>query len=317
MALNWNITVGNPILTPGMSFFVRYRKKTEQNWTNFLPNPTTNTFTIPGLSEREDYELEISTVCQSGDISLPVYYSNSLTDPTITAKWMDNLGNEDRICTQNVCSFIVAINKTDPDNVISSTKVMKSTDNGSTWTTLIANQVGDSFSDSISSIGVNKYKVIVSDSTGNLFESNVLTYKRSTMVEVATEPNVYITIYKADKGSHYVGQLKFDGLIASTTDGSNITKVELYVKFRAIGENIWFERTETHVFSNPQSSIALNKQFPYGFKDPSKYIGTKYWNGADNVNVQLKIFTSSNEIQTVNPGSISLPWYDDYGPSVS
>ncbi len=317
MPLNWTITVGNPILTQGMFFFVRYRKKTEQTWINFLPNPTTNTFTIPNLSDNEDYELEISTVCQSGDVSLPVYYSNSLTDPTIVVRWMDNQGNEERTCTQNMCNFIVEILKTDPDNVVSATKVLKSTDNGLTWTDFVSNQIGSSFSDSISSIGTNKYKVVVNDSFGNPYESNILTYKRSSMVEITASPNVYITIYKADKGSHYVGQLKFDGLVASTTDGSNITKVELYVKFRAIGENIWFEKTETHVFSNPQSSISLNKQFPYGFKDPSKYIGTRDWNGADNINVQLKIYTSSNEIKIVTPNSVALPWYGDYGPSVS
>jgi hypothetical protein len=317
MPLNWNITVGSPILTQGMSFFVRYRKKTEQTWTNFLPNPTTNNFTIPNLSDTDDYEVEISTVCQSGDISLPVYYSNSLADPTIVVRWMDNQGNEERTCTQGTCNFIVEIVKTDPDNVISTTKVLKSTDNGLTWTTFIANQIGDSFSDSISSIGTNKYKVVVSDATGNPFESNILTYKRNSTIVVEASPNVYVTIYKADSRSHYVGQLKFDGLTANTSDGSNITKVELYVKFRAIGEGIWFERTETHVFASPQPSISLNKQFPYGFKDASKYIGTRDWNGVDNINVQLKVYTSSNEIKIVTPNSVAFPWYADYNSAVS
>lgn len=317
MPLNWNITVGSPILTSGMSFFVRYRKKTETNWTNFLPNPTTNSFTIPNLSDKDDYELEISTVCQSGDISLPVYYSNTLTDPTIVVRWMDNQGNEERTCTQGTCNFIVEILKTDPDNVISTTKVMKSTDNGLTWTVFVANQIGNSFSDSISAIGTSKYKVVVTDSYGNPFESNVLTYKRNSAVDVPSSPNVYITIYKADAGSHYIGQLKFDGLTASTTDGSNIVKVELYVKFRAIGENIWFEKTETHTVSSPQPTITLNKQFPYGFKDPSKYIGTRDWNGADNVHVQLKVYTSNNEVKIVNPNSTAFPWYGDYNQAIT
>ncbi|MFC7347304.1 hypothetical protein ACFQO9_11305 [Chryseobacterium zhengzhouense] len=77
MPQNWTITVGNPVLTAGMSFQVRYRKTTEQNWTNFLPNPTTNTFTISNLDNNADYEAEISTVCVNGDISTPVYHNSA------------------------------------------------------------------------------------------------------------------------------------------------------------------------------------------------------------------------------------------------
>ena len=315
MPKNWNISVGSPVLTQGMSFFVRYRKKTEQTWTNFLPNPTTNNFTITNLDDKSDYELEISTICQSGDVSLPVYYTDSTTKPSVTVRWMDNQGIEDRICTQNACNFIIEIVKTDPDNVITETKVLKSTDNGQTWSTFIANQIGNSLSDSVSSIGTTKYKIVVSDSYGNTYESNVLSYKRADMVEVEAAPNVYITIYKPDSGSHYVGQLKFDGLIA-TANGSNIIKVELYVRFRSIGAGIWFERTETHTVANPQPSISLNKQFVYGFKEPSKYIGTRDWNGADSVNVQLKIYTSSGEVKIVSPNSVAFPWYSNYNQAI-
>ncbi|VXB03170.1 hypothetical protein [Chryseobacterium sp. 8AT] len=316
MPLNWNITVGSPILTQGMSFFVRYRKKTEQTWTNFLPNPATNTFTIPNLSDKDDYEVEISTVCKSGDISLPVYYSSALIDPTVVIRWMDNQGSEERTCTQNVCNFIIEIVKTDQDNVITETKVLKSSDNGQTWSTFIANQLGNSLSDSVSSIGTSKYKVVVSDSFGNTYESNILSYKRADVVEVEAAPNVYITIYKPDSGSHYVGQLKFDGLIA-VANGSNIVKVELYVRFRSIGAGIWFERTETHTVTNPQPSISLNRQFVYGFKEPSKYIGTRDWNGADSVNVQLKIYTSSGEVKIVSPNSVAFPWYGNYNQAIT
>lgn len=317
MPKNWNINVGYPVLTQGMSFFVRYRKKTEQTWTNFLPNPTTNVFTIPNLDDDADYELEISTVCISGDISLPVYYTDSVTKPTVVVRWMDNQGNEDRTCSQSVCNFIIELVKNDPDNLIASTKVLKSTDNGTTWTDFIANQIGDSFSDSISTVGTSKYKVIVLDSFGNSYESNIMSYQRKEMITVGANPNVFITIYKPDSGSHYVGQLKFNGLVANTADGSNIVKVELYVKFRAIGAGIWFERTETHNVPNPQPSISLNRQFQYGFKDPTKYIGTRDWNGADSANVQLKIYTSSGEVKIVSPSSIAFPWYSDYNQAIS
>lgn len=316
MPKNWNISVGSPVLTQGMSFFVRYRKKTEQTWTNFLPNPTTNSFTIPNLDDKADYELEISTICQSGDTSLPVYYTDSITKPSVVVRWADNQGNEDRICTQNACNFIIEILKTDPDNVISETKVLKSTDNGVTWNDFISNQIGNSFSDSISS-GLRKYKVVVLDSFGNTYESNLLNYKRGEMIEVKANPNVYITIYKPDSGSHYVGQLKFDGLTADTADGSNITKVELYVRFRSIGAGIWFERTETHILSNPSPSITLSKQFVYGFKESSKYIGTRDWNGADSVNVQLKIYTASGEVKIVTPNSVAFPWYSNYNQAIN
>ncbi|MBD3904476.1 hypothetical protein NAL32_07505 [Chryseobacterium sp. Ch-15] len=316
MPKNWNISVGSPVLTQGMSFFVRYRKKTEQIWTNFLPNPTTNSFTITNLDDKADYELEISTICQSGDVSLPIYYTDSITKPSIIIRWEDNQGNEDRICTQSSCNFIIEILKNDPDNTATLIKVLKTTDNGITWTDFITNQIGNSFPHSISSVGTNKYKAIVVDSFGNQYESNVLSYKRSEAITVEENPNVHISIYKPDKGSHFIGQLKFFGLIANTADGSNIVKVELYVKFRAIGINAWFERTETHIVANPQPSILLNRQFVYGFRDNSKYIGTRDWNGADNVNVQLKIYTSSGEVKIVPPVAVAFPWFSDYNQAI-
>lgn len=314
MPKNWNISVGSPVLTPGMSFFVRYRKKTEQIWINFLPNPTTNNFTIPDLDDKADYEVEISTVCASGDISIPVYYSDTKVKPSVVIKWQDNQGMEERLCTQPSCNFTVDIVKTDPDNAITLVRVIKSTD-GISWSEFVSNQIGNSFTDSVSSIGTSQYKIAVTDTFGNVYESNVLKYKRGDAVEVSANPNVYITIYKPDSGSHYVGQLKFEGLTASANTG-NIVKVELYVKFRAIGAGIWFERTETYNLPTPQTAISLNRQFKYGFKEPNKYIGTRDWNGADSVNVQLKIYTSSGEVKTISPNSVAFPWYSDYNQAI-
>lgn len=317
MAINWTITVGFPVLTQGMSFQVKYRKIPEQTWIPFLPNPTSNTFTIPNLDEDGDYEAEIRTVCANGEISLPVYHNNALTPPTVLIRWDDNDGNEERTCSQANCNVEIEIVKTDPDNAITNVKIMKSSDNGTNWSVFIADLTINTFTDSVTMVGINKYKAVITDITGATAESNILTYKGSSGVEVEHGPDVYITIYKADAGSHYVGQVKFYGLQASTVDGSTITKVEIFCRFRAIGENIWWQTTETHVFPTPTSSILLNKQFPYGFKDPSKYVGTRDWNGADNIFSELKIYTSSGEIKIVSPASISMPWYPDYPSSVT
>lgn len=317
MALNWTITVGFPVLTQGMSFQVKYRKLPDQTWVPFMPNPLTNTFTIPNLDDDGDYEAEIRTVCANGEISTPVYHNNSLTPPTVLLRWNDNQGNEERTCTQSLCSVDIEIVATDPDQAITNMKILKSTDNGITWTVFIANQTASTFTDSVSLVGTNKYKAVITDVTGATTESNILTYKGSSGVQVDHNPDVFITIYKADAGSHYIGQVKLYSLSVSTVDASNIIKVEVFCRFRAIGENIWWQTTETHVLATPSPTLILNRQFQYGFKDPSKYIGTRDWNGADNIFVQFKIYTSSGEVKIVTPASVSMPWFNDYNQAIS
>ena len=70
--INWTIKIQSPILTLGMSFQVKYRKLPSTTWVSFMPNPTTNEFTITNL-ENGDYEAEIRTVCTNGELSHPVY----------------------------------------------------------------------------------------------------------------------------------------------------------------------------------------------------------------------------------------------------
>ncbi|MDV7696293.1 fibronectin type III domain-containing protein [Chryseobacterium soli] len=317
MALNWIITVGAPVLTQGMSFQVSYRKLPSTNWVPFLPNPTTNTFTIPNLDENGEYEAEIKTICANGEASLPIYHNNSLTPPTVILRWNDNQGNEDRTCTQSSCNVNIEIVTTDPDQLITNIDILKSTDNGLTWITFASNQAAQTFTDDITMVGLNKYKAVITDITGATAESNVMTYKGSSIVNVDHNPDVFINVYKADSNSHYVAQVKFYGLQVSTVDSSNIVKVEVFAKFRAIGENIWFQTTETHIVPAPTPSLSLNRQFVYGFKDPNRYVGTRDWNGADSAYVEFKIYTSSGEVKIITTASLNIPWYNDYNQAIT
>jgi hypothetical protein len=316
MALNWTITVGSPVLTQGMSFQVKYRKLPSTTWVPFLPNPTTNVFTIPNLDDDGQYEAEIRTVCSNGELSQPVYHTNSLTPPSVILRWNDNQGNEERTCSLNSCTANIEIVTDDPDNAISKVDIYKSTDNGTTWSILFANYTSNTFSNDVTSLGSNKYKAIVTDLTGVTYESNILTYKGSTTVQIVKNPDVFITIYKPDSGSHFIGQVKFYGLQANTVDGSNIVKVEMFVRFRAIGENWWWQTTETHIVVSPSPSIALNRQFVYGFRDNSKYIGTRDWNGADSVYIEFRIHTSSGDVNLLKIYTASFPWFSDYNQAI-
>lgn len=76
MPYNWQINVASPQLLAGMSFKVRFRKLPSLIWTPFLPNPTSNIFTIPNLDDGT-YEVEIITVCANGKLSPPRYHSKS------------------------------------------------------------------------------------------------------------------------------------------------------------------------------------------------------------------------------------------------
>ncbi|KAB1228455.1 hypothetical protein [Chryseobacterium viscerum] len=287
------------------------------NWIAFLPNPTSNTFTIPNLDENAEYEAEIRTVCANGEISQPIYHTNALTPPTIQLRWNDNQGTEDRTCTQNACAANVEIFKVDPNNIISKIDILKSLDNGTTWNNFITDISTTTFNDNVSSVGSNKYKAVATYLSGNTVQSNIITYKGESMVEIDQKPDLFITIYKADAGSHYVGQVKFYGLALNTIDGSTITKIEIFCRFRAIGENIWWSTTETILISPPSANVNINKQFPYGFKDSSKYVGTRDWNGADNIMAEFRVYTSSGEIKKFSPNNITIPWYPDYPSSTT
>lgn len=144
--------------------------------------------------------------------------------------------------------------------------------------------------------------------------SNTILYQT---VVVDYRSDFVSTIYKADSGSHYVGQLKFYNLQIHTVDSSDIIKVEVRCRFRAIGENIWFDQTETYNIPTPAPSINLSHQFVYGFKDPSKYIGTRDWNGADNFFHEIKVYTSNGNFITFPPATHDQYWFGDYPDSIT
>lgn len=302
----------------GMNIY--YQEVGQTTWQSIFGsyNPT-RSITLP--FGKYNFRFSLVGSCYENSIDVMPGFNNigmiaNDNPPTVVIRWADNLGNEDRSCTQNICNYTIDVLATDPDNDITNIKILRSLDNGTTWDVFIANLTATTFSDNVSDTGSKKYKAVVTDGNAHVVESNILTFKGSSVVKVEQVPDVFITIYKADSGSHYIGQIKFYGLAVSTVDSSNITKVEIFVRFRAIGENIWWEKTETHIVSSPSTYLFLNRQFVYGFKDPSKYIGTRDWNGADSAFVEFKIYTSSGDIKTFNLYTIQFPWYADYNQAI-
>jgi hypothetical protein len=284
------------------------------------PNPVTQQDIITPFGYY-DFVFEVIGRCNSLQFNqLPVIENvgtERYSSPTISLRWVDNQGTEERTCSQTSCSAVIEVISSDPDNDITNIKILKSIDNGVTWNVLIPNQTGNTFTDVFDSVGTKKYKAVVTDAQALTAESNVMTYKGSSMVKIERYPDFYITIYKPDSGSHFIGQVKFYGLQSSTVDGSNITKVEVFCRFRAIGENIWWQTTETHVFATPAPTINLTRQFVYGFRDNSKYIGTRDWNGADSFFAEFKIYTSSGEVKIFNLYYSGFPWYSDYNQAIT
>src|SRR5690606_15190225 len=108
MAYNLSISVGTPLLTPGMSFRVRYRTPQSSSWNDFLPNPTTNDFVIPNLTE-QSYIVEIRTVCKNGNISAPKFIETNCgpktgVPPEIEIVWHDTQDAIMKHC-EDTCSF--------------------------------------------------------------------------------------------------------------------------------------------------------------------------------------------------------------------
>ncbi|MGG7550882.1 PKD domain-containing protein [Chryseobacterium arthrosphaerae] len=97
--------------------------------------------------------------------------------PTAQIRWKDNLGIEDRLCRQSVCSFTIDVNATDPDGDIATVQIEKSTDDGATWN-LFTDLTGTMFEDSINKAGKQLYRAIVTDRKGNKGISNILSYRK-------------------------------------------------------------------------------------------------------------------------------------------
>lgn len=114
-------------------------------------------------------------------------------------KWNDTSTNEDRICTSGNCPFIIAVDKSDPDNDIVSTQVFKSTDYGTTWVSFITNLTASTFSDTITG-GNSWYKITVTDAQSHIVNSNILKYSSNK-----TSLPTYNFYYKALNPSGYAG----------------------------------------------------------------------------------------------------------------
>ncbi|GEN74085.1 hypothetical protein [Chryseobacterium lathyri] len=317
----------NPVNLPSVPYDIKiYRRLHGSNdpWSTtqitVYPTPVNEQIIITPFAYY-DFVFEIIGRCNALEFSQLPIIENVGTErnspPTISLRWMDNQGTEERLCSQNNCSAVIEVLAADPDNDIANVKILKSIDNGATWTVLIADLTTNTFTDSLDSVGIKKYKAVVTDIPGLTAESNIMTYKGNSMVSVDRYPDFFITIYKPDSGSHFIGQVKFYGLQSETVDGSNITKVEVFCRFRAIGENIWWQTNETHVFATPSPTINLTRQFVYGFRDNSKYIGTRDWNGADSFFAEFKIYTSSGEIKIFNLYYSGFPWYSDYNQAIT
>ncbi|WP_428067402.1 hypothetical protein [Chryseobacterium gambrini] len=151
------------------------------------PNPITSQTVITPLGYY-DFVFEIIGACKGLNFNeLPSLINiggdeNELNNPPVALiRWDDTLTVEDRVCTSSVCNFVIENYATDPDNDIVLNQVFKST-NGSTWNIFVANATQSTFSDSISVIGSQYYKVVLTDSQNNVAESNVLKYTKQQSV---------------------------------------------------------------------------------------------------------------------------------------
>lgn len=121
---------------------------------------------------------------------------NDSQAPVVVIKWNDNQGQEERSCLNTSCSYTIAITATDINNDLSVLKVMKSTDDGVTWSQLFTTPTPTTFGDVINANGINKYKVIGVDLAGNSSESNILVYKKDAVIVPAYERGVPSSCYE-------------------------------------------------------------------------------------------------------------------------
>lgn len=107
--------------------------------------------------------------------------------PTVSIKWQDTSGTEDRLCTQSACSYTVDVTAYDQDGDITNIEIYKSTNNGTTWSALTSSPSLNKFIDSINVVGTNLYKAVVVDGKNNTATSNILSYKKEYRPTVVIE----------------------------------------------------------------------------------------------------------------------------------
>ena len=176
MAFNWHISVGNPVLVTGQYFVVRYKKMPSGSWIDFLPNPTTNLFTIPALEEGQ-YTAEIRVYCLDGTISAPKYITKTCGDigtpPVVNIFWEDIGGTSTRPCVSTGVTYPISYNATDLEDDIVLIEVQESPD-GINWTTIGIIPIDQANYVISTSESTMLYRFRVTDAQNNVSISNVL-----------------------------------------------------------------------------------------------------------------------------------------------
>lgn len=180
-----NFTSSSPVT----SVIASYKIHSDNSYTDFqIQLPTVPyigsslSVVLPEIQTEGDYDLIITLTTQDGTVakkesSFKIGNCPGRNPPTVSLKWNDGELNADRSCTQSLCTYTIDVNATDPDNDITSIKILKSTD-GNTWNTFIANLTAGNFTDSISTVGRNYYKAVVIDAKNHSATSNTLSYKK-------------------------------------------------------------------------------------------------------------------------------------------
>lgn len=153
---------------------------------NINPIPSSSdTVKLPFIQDEGDYELIVELMDEDGVIAKETSsfkIGNCSGDkPKVSIKWRDNSGTEDRICTTSNCEeYVISANYSDADNNINTVEVFISQDNGITWSSIISNLSGSTTfgTGALSTIGKRLFKVVVTDLSGNVTESNWLSYTK-------------------------------------------------------------------------------------------------------------------------------------------
>lgn len=128
------------------------------------------------------FELVGSCIKEKDTLSLPGFDNIGMGEevnipPTVTLRWSDNKKQEERECTQAVCSYKMEV-QVDPADKVKTIQILKSTDNGVTWLSFINELLTDVFQDSIDTVGKQLYQAVVTDTKNNKVVSNPLSYKK-------------------------------------------------------------------------------------------------------------------------------------------
>ncbi|WP_394666754.1 hypothetical protein [uncultured Chryseobacterium sp.] len=155
---------------------------------NITPIPNSSDIVkLPFIPDQGEYELIIELMDEDGvavkETSSFKIGNCSGDKPKVSIKWRDNSGTEDRICTTSNCEeYVISANYSDADNNINTVEVFMSQDNGITWSSIISNLSGSTTfgTGALSAIGKRLFKVVVTDLSGNIAESNTLSYSKQS-----------------------------------------------------------------------------------------------------------------------------------------